>query len=217
MNRDSAGRFQQGRRETPIERAARAAGIRKAYESGKRRPTRFFLGRKLSEEHRKHVSDGMRGVSRSRLTRRRMSLALRTLWQDPEYRSRMIAKKIGLKQSPAHIASRLPHISGEQNANWKGGITPLVRRIRTLPAMTRWRTACLTRDGCRCACGSAYELEVDHIVPFSVIMAAASISTLEHARRCEALWDIGNGRTLCKPCHRRLQQPTTKENVPVSV
>jgi len=30
-----------------------------------------------------------------------------------------------------------------------------------------------------------------------------AITTVEEALNCPELWDLSNGRTLCKPCHRK--------------
>ena len=46
-------------------------------------------------------------------------------------------------------------------------------------------------------------LNVDHIVPFSVIFHKNIISSLEEALSCEELWNINNGRTLCVPCNKK--------------
>lgn len=47
------------------------------------------------------------------------------------------------------------------------------------------------------------KLEADHCPKsFSEIFRENKIQSLEDALNCEELWDINNGRTLCKNCHR---------------
>jgi hypothetical protein len=84
-------------------------------------------------------------------------------------------------------------------------ITPLTRRIRHCSKNIAWRKAVYKRDDYTCQiCGARGRyLEADHYpVTFSEIFHTNDIKTLEEAIACEAFWDISNGRTLCKTCHR---------------
>lgn len=92
--------------------------------------------------------------------------------------------------------------SGTINPRWRGGITPLVKVIRHCFEYRQWRSDVFTRDEFVCVwCGAKGYLEADHIKPFAAIMIENNILTLEAALNCAELWDINNGRTLCKPCH----------------
>ena len=68
-----------------------------------------------------------------------------------------------------------------------------------------WRTNCFKRDQYTCqhceTCG--VELHVDHIKPFSLIIKENNILSVEDAFKCDELWDMNNGRTLCIECHRK--------------
>jgi len=93
---------------------------------------------------------------------------------------------------------------GAHVPTWKGGITPLVRSIRTLPEYYAWRTAVFERDGYRCVlCHENGRINADHIMAFAAIMDKFAIRSIEAARACAKLWDINNGRTLCVPCHKQ--------------
>lgn len=92
---------------------------------------------------------------------------------------------------------------------WKGGITPLMKLIRTSARYIQWRADIFTKDNFTCIwCGAksgngkAVELNADHIKPFYVILNEYKITDMENALKCEELWDINNGRTLCRPCHQ---------------
>ena len=94
---------------------------------------------------------------------------------------------------------------GENHPHWKGGITPLKTKIRNSQEMTNWRISVFTRDDYTClVCGKrGCELQAHHIVPFAV----------DESLR----FDINNGQTLCKQCHRAvhrgknsLKNPNTK-------
>jgi len=94
---------------------------------------------------------------------------------------------------------------GNKNPNWKGGITPLTIRIRNCFKYRQWRSDVFTRDDFTCQkCGErGGRLEADHYPKkFSDIFHEYNIKSLEQALACEEFWNINNGRTLCKKCHR---------------
>ena len=92
----------------------------------------------------------------------------------------------------------------KNNINWKGGITPKNQLIRHSKEYFDWRKSIFERDNYTCQnCGQyGGRLEADHIKPFSKIIKENNIKTIEDALNCKDLWDINNGRTLCKKCHR---------------
>ena len=76
--------------------------------------------------------------------------------------------------------------------------------IRTCSRYFLWREDVLKRDDYTCQiCGKrGGKLQVDHIKPFIEIILKNKISNYDEAVRCNELWDIENGRTLCLPCHK---------------
>jgi len=104
--------------------------------------------------------------------------------------------------------------SGENHHNWKGGITPLNHAIRTCSFYINWRTAVFQRDSYTCQhCHQVGEnLIAHHLNLFSDIMKENNITTLEEALQCEALWNIDNGLTLCKKCHKKLHSSEGLDN-----
>ena len=105
-----------------------------------------------------------------------------------------VRRKIGLAQV------------GNKNHNWKNGITSLRGKIWKSFEYRRWRSDILTRDDFECQlCGvKGGKLAVDHFpVSFSEIIKKNSIDILQDAYDCKELWNINNGRTLCKECHLR--------------
>jgi len=82
----------------------------------------------------------------------------------------------------------------------------LTMRIRECFQYRQWRSDVFTRDKFTCQwCGDegGGNLNADHIKPFSVILQEYEITTYEQALSCAPLWNINNGRTLCKPCHKK--------------
>jgi 5-methylcytosine-specific restriction endonuclease McrA len=82
-------------------------------------------------------------------------------------------------------------LTAENNPNWKGGITPLNRKIRQSPEYKQWRLAVFKRDLFTCQrCGRVGGcLRAHHIRPFCVDE--------------ESRLDPDNGKTLCEDCHRK--------------
>lgn len=83
------------------------------------------------------------------------------------------------------------HRTGENNSNWKGGVTSVLQSKRTSREYNEWRDAVYAKDWYTCQCCGAYGDNVNknahHIVNFS-----------EYA---EFEYDIKNGICLCEECH----------------
>jgi len=97
------------------------------------------------------------------------------------------------------------HRWAEKSPNWKGNITPLTIAIRMSTIYKLWHKAVLHKDRWQCQdCGkTGRDLIAHHLKPFSQIMEENNIVSLGQAIRTEELWDINNGITLCKQCHRK--------------
>ena len=94
---------------------------------------------------------------------------------------------------------------GEKHWNWKGINRNQNSIIRSCFLYRSWSAQCLTRDNFRCQnCGSNKKLHVHHIKKFSQILYDNKIESVEAAFNCEELWDVTNGTTLCKPCHKSI-------------
>lgn len=97
---------------------------------------------------------------------------------------------------------RISNISGERHPMWKGGITPINRKIRESFEYKLWREAVFRKDNYTCVwCGErGGKLNADHIKPFSLYP--------------ELRLAIDNGRTLCKTCHDKIGWSYFRENNP---
>jgi 5-methylcytosine-specific restriction endonuclease McrA len=93
-------------------------------------------------------------------------------------------------RNEAYLGTPNPKNSGANNAFWKGGVTPIYKKIRKSTEYKLWRTAVFTRDNWTCIwCGKKGRVYADHIKPF------AEYPALRFA--------IDNGRTLCLDCHKK--------------
>ena len=101
------------------------------------------------------------------------------------YRQYLKPKQTNGRLKGKHITPLI----GENNPNWKGGISSENNLLRTSAEYKNWRKSVFERDGYKCQiCGQVGgELEVHHIKPFSI--------------HPELRFVVDNGITLCKSCH----------------
>jgi len=96
---------------------------------------------------------------------------------------------------------------GENNPRYKGdkAIVKLKKRIMELAEYTEWHALVLKRDNFACIeCNyRGSKLDVHHIKSIMDIFRQYKIRTIKDARECKELWDIKNGQTLCRRCHRK--------------
>lgn len=97
------------------------------------------------------------------------------------------------------------YMAGDKNGNWKGGKTALMDSIRTCTKYKSWRTSCFVRDNYTCVkcLKRGKGLCVDHITPLAALVDYNKIKSLKEAKTCDKLWQLNNGRTLCKTCHKQ--------------
>lgn len=107
---------------------------------------------------------------------------------------------------PWNKGIKCPQTSGSRNGLWKGGITPFIIKIRRCYEYKQWVNTILKRDDytCQICHKRGGDLQVDHYpTMFSDIISKEAIKSFEQALSCVRLWDLDNGRTLCKNCHRK--------------
>lgn len=96
--------------------------------------------------------------------------------------------------------------TAQLHAHWKDArINPLYLTIRQCFKYRQWRSSIYKRDEYACVLckkKASGMLEADHYPKqFIEILNEFKIDSLEKAIDCDPLWDINNGRTLCKDCH----------------
>jgi len=105
------------------------------------------------------------------------------------------------KNKPGIMRGYMP--KGSKHWAWKGGVRQFRSDVYDTLEYKQWRKAVFQRDNFTCVLCDSYGvvLNADHIKPFSEIILENKITTLEEALACSQLWDVNNGRTLCKKCH----------------
>jgi len=147
-----------------------------------RMPKNFNFMRKCYDEHKKEIAE----FNKQR-------------WKnDKKLREKLIGKVIGIK--------------GENNPNWKGGISPLRKRLRFSSKWKIWRELIFLRDDFTCQnkdcqfCKNkiGVKLHTHHIKEFATILIEECIDDYEEAIKCKRLWNINNGITYCEEFHLSL-------------
>lgn len=89
---------------------------------------------------------------------------------------------------------------------WKGGTSTLQALVRAMSENRQWIKQCMYRDRYECQeCGiksNGNNMQVHHKKQFAEILRDNKIDSIEKARVCEELWDMDNGMTLCRACHK---------------
>lgn len=141
-------------------------------------------------------------------TRLKMRIAHLGLKHTPESIEKIRQALKGNKSHTGHIFSLQVRKNmsngqkGEKGSNWRGGLNPKNKGIRSSFQYKEWRKAVFERDGYRCVIGGNAHgsyVQADHIKRFS-----------EYP---ELRFDVDNGRTLCVPCHRKTDTYGPKRKV----
>ena len=154
------------------------------YQGVNKMPSGIYKHKPLTEEHK-------RNLSQSHLGKKRSSNFVE------KARKRMIGNKINLgRKASKETKEKLSQIKkgkycGDKHYNWKGGITPLRKKLYFSLEYKLWRTAVFERDKYTCIwCGKIGGiLQADHIKPWRDYP--------------ELRFAIDNGRTLCVECHKK--------------
>lgn len=105
---------------------------------------------------------------------------------------------------PEESKARGEKIRGENHYRWNGGITQLNQAIRGMAENRKWSIEVRERDKKCQLCGSIEDLESHHIIPVILIIEQHKIRSTDDARICKELWDITNGKAICRDCHCKL-------------
>ena len=120
-------------------------------------------------------------------------------------RSEITKLKMSKTQKRIGSGKRLVHKNGDRNPNWRGGITTLKDTIRKCFKYRQWRSDIFTRDDFTCQnCNmKGGRIDAHHVKSFGLILRENNIKTSIEALDCEELWNINNGQTLCRECHKK--------------
>lgn len=105
-------------------------------------------------------------------------------------------------------------VYGKDAVGYKNGRTSLYSSIRRLFEYRQWRSDVFTKDEFTCQdCGETTKrLNAHHIISFYDIVERYEIVTSQQAIDCAELWNINNGVTLCKECHKAYHKKAKKQD-----
>ncbi len=123
-------------------------------------------------------------------------------------------------------SKRLKGLYGENSGAWKGGLTSLSELIKKTDKYSEWRMNIFIRDNRVCQeCGNGNNIEGHHKKSFKRIFHEFlskynQFSTIEDketlvrlAESYEPFWDLDNGQTLCKECHKLTPNYSNREKL----
>ena len=94
--------------------------------------------------------------------------------------------------------------SGKYSPLWRGGVTKVSKSVRECYRYKEWRNQVFKRDNwtCQdCFVRGGVEISPHHIKSFRELLDENNIKSRCEAIKCEELWDVTNGKTLCRKCH----------------
>ena len=105
-------------------------------------------------------------------------------------------------ENPERLMERASKIRAEKHYRWNGGSTRLNISIRQMVENRKWMLAVRARDGKCVECWATELLEAHHITPLAVLLQQLGVKNRDGARvHASVLWNVDNGRTLCRSCH----------------
>lgn len=170
--------------------------------AAKKKISEYRQGRKLSQQHREAIREGVRkaGYRPSEEFKQRLRIRFTNRVFSPETRHKLSKNLIGKKYEEIYGEERgkeiAAAISRAHQKNWEGRPRSL-KEPRNDPRYSIWRKAVLIRDQWTClGCGMHNKVQAHHIKSW--------------ARFPALRYEVSNGITLCRiPCHReanRLQR-----------
>lgn len=147
-------------------------------------------GRPLSEEHKRKVGEKSKGRKHRPESIAKMSGENAHRWSGGKPKCTDCGCELANIKALRCFPCYSKQATGEKAAHWLGGITPEKTKIRNSRQMIEWRKTIFERDDFTCQICKARggHLHAHHIVPFAVN---------ESLR-----FEISNGQTLCKECHK---------------
>jgi len=149
-------------------------------------------GMKHTEEAKNKIRIGNTGKSFSR-----------------EYRNKLRKAKLGRKLTDEHrknIGKKR-----DKNGNWQGGKTKVSFLVRNCVIYKKWRQEVYIKDNftCQRCKKSGGSIEAHHKKSFSKLLNEAKeymplLTWYDACLLYTPLWDVNNGITYCKDCHKKV-------------
>lgn len=160
---------------------------------------------KRTEKHKKLISAGRKGKCLGNTNGFKKGCIS---FMKGKKHSKETRKKISIAVKKSNPASWLKgkkriDLSRDKNPRWKN--TPNINKsVRGIYEYKKWVSDVFKRDNwtCQTCAKRGVILEAHHIKSFALILKENEIRSLDEAISCKELWDINNGVSLCKECHK---------------
>lgn len=162
------------------------------------------IGKKISESLKKFHKDNLNSPAyKAKQEKNRIKATGRKHTEETKIKLQGNNNALGAKRSKQTRKKISDTLSKK-----KGWVTNVNRLIRASETYKQWRSDVFSRDNWTCqTCGQrGYEIEVHHKKEFSKIIQEFKIKNHLQALDCLELWDLNNGVTLCKKCHKRVHK-----------
>lgn len=95
---------------------------------------------------------------------------------------------------------------GSGSSRWIDGSTKISKIYRDSAKYNDWRLSIFNRDSFTCcSCGKiGGYLEAHHLISVKNLIKKYKPTSLNDILFIDAFWDISNGVTLCKTCHKKI-------------
>lgn len=165
------------------------------------RKTSRFCSKSCAKSGERHHFYGKEGPTKGQST------WIKGLNKETDSRVAAMAQKVSTTHKQQFVEGTRTN-KGAQNPNWKppGERKTLLNvAIRQTEKYAQWRSSVFQRDGFKCVWCNATNLQfnADHIRSFATLLKEYRITSIEEALKCNELWNVENGRTLCVNCHRK--------------
>ena len=107
------------------------------------------------------------------------------------------------------------HRYGKNSPGWRGGVTKINKLVRgCILKNTTWVQDVFARDNyiCQRCNKKGGRLQAHHFFELSNIIMTNQIKTVEDIYKCDILFDLSNGITLCEDCHKWVHTKKNKYN-----
>jgi len=149
-----------------------------------------FLGRILTEEHKKKLGDALRGRKLHKLTKETKE----KISQFQKGNKYWVGKKHTLETRKKMSLAKIGRFVGKNSSNWKGGITPENIKIRHSIEFRLWRESVFARDNWTC---QKYGIKGGKLHPHHI---------QNFAQYPELRFAIDNGITFSDKAHREFHK-----------
>lgn len=154
-------------------------------------------GKKFSDEHKRKISEAKIGHIVSKETKKKLRDANKINNLKP------FLGKVHTEETKKRISEgRKGQVAWNKGIRVKSSLQDIIRNSEKYK---KWRSSIFLRDNWTCqTCRERGYVEAHHVVRLSEILYNYNIKEFEEAEKCNEIWSLDNGVTLCLNCHKEI-------------